>query len=174
MKKQKCKKRNIQGACNMNTNGMLFMNIETTLKRKGQFRNEHHKAVVNVNYSGIWVQEQLTNMLSIFNLSYQQYNILRIIDRSEEPLSTLQIRERMMDRMSDTSRIVDRMIVKGLLKKTTSKKDKRLVDVALSPKGKTLIKRLEKEFDCYVDQITARLSAKEAKQLNNLLDKMRG
>jgi DNA-binding MarR family transcriptional regulator len=150
------------------------MNIETTLNRKGQFRNEYHKAVVNVNYTGIWVQEQLTQMLSTFNLSYQQYNILRIVGRSEKPLSTLQIRELMMDRMSDTSRIVDRMIIKQLLVKSINKKDKRLVDITLSAKGKKLIQTLETEFDSKVDKLTAALTPKEAKQLNSLLDKMRG
>jgi DNA-binding MarR family transcriptional regulator len=150
------------------------MNIEEALSRTGQFRNQHHKAAVNVHYSGLWLQEQMATYLKAYDLSNPQYNIMRILDRAGTPLSTLQIRQRMMDKMSDTSRIVDRLVAKKLVNKTISKKDKRLVDVVLSAKGKALIKLLEKEIDPKVDTLTNLLTAQEAKLLNNLLDKMRG
>lgn len=150
------------------------MNIEHALNREGNFRNENHKAVVNIQFSGLWLQEKMSKDLLHYNLSYPQYNIIRILHRAGTPLSTLQIRQRMMDKMSDTSRIVDRLVEKKLVKKTISKKDKRLVDVVLSAKGKALIKILEKEIDPKVDKLTGKLTTAEAKILNTLLDKMRG
>jgi DNA-binding MarR family transcriptional regulator len=150
------------------------MNIEKALNRKGKFRNEHHKAAVNIHFSGLWVQENMSHYLEIHNLSNPQYNIIRILNRAGKPLSTLQIRQQMMDKMSDTSRIVDRLVTKKLVRKTTSKKDKRLVDVVLSAKGKELVKKLEQEIDPKVDALVSKLSLKEAKTLNILLDKMRG
>lgn len=150
------------------------MNIEQALSRKGNFRNENHKAVVNVQFSGLWLQEKMSGDLEHYNLSYPQYNIIRILYRAGEPLSTLQIRHSMMDKMSDTSRIVDRLIAKKFVKKTVSKKDKRLVDVVLSSKGKKLIKKLEIELDPLIDKLTSNLTPQEAKKLNLLLDKMRG
>ncbi len=98
------------------------MNIEQALSRKGNFRNENHKAVVNVQFSGLLLQEKMSGGLEHYNLSYPQYNIIRILYRAGEPLSTLQIRHRMMDKMSDTSRIVDRLIAKKFVKNLLAKK----------------------------------------------------
>jgi len=87
-------------------------------------------------------------------------------------LSTAQIRERMLDKMSDTSRIVDRLIVKGLVKKITSKTDKRLVDVSINERGNKVLKKIDLQED-EIKNIVHTLSDKEAKTLNKLLDKIR-
>lgn len=150
------------------------MNIEQVLSREGKFRNENHKAAVNIHFSGLWLQEKMARYLKLYDLSNPQYNILRILNRASTPLSTLQIRQQMMDKMSDSSRIVDRLVAKKLIKKTINKKDKRLVDVVLSTNGKELIRKLEKEIDPKVDALTSQLTTQEAKLLNILLDKMRG
>ena len=102
----------------------------------------------------------------------QQFNILRIVRGSEKALSTLQIRERMLDKMSDSSRIVDRLVIKGLLKKNISKTDKRLVEVAITERGKRVLKKMDLQED-ELHQIVRALSDKEAKTLNKLLDKIR-
>lgn len=102
----------------------------------------------------------------------QQFNILRIVRGSEKALSTLQIRERMLDKMSDSSRIVDRLVIKGLLKKNISKTDKRLVEVAITERGKRGLKKMDLQED-ELHQIVRALSDKEAKTLNKLLDKIR-
>lgn len=103
----------------------------------------------------------------------QQYNILRILNGSDIPISTLDIRERMLDKMSDTSRIVDRMVLKKLVKKKLNKTDKRLVDITITPKGKTLLTKLD-AYNHEIDNIAASLTLNEAAVLSNLLDKMRG
>ena len=89
-----------------------------------------------------------------------------------QPLSTLQIRERMLEKMSDTSRIVDRLISKGLVKKITCKTDRRLVDVIISEKGKKLLERLDAKQD-EIDGVLRNLTEKEAVTLSELLDKIR-
>jgi DNA-binding MarR family transcriptional regulator len=150
------------------------MHIGKDLHRIGKFRNEHHMLAVNIHFTGLWLQEKMTVMLKAYNLTNQQYNIIRILDRQAGALTTLQIRQRMMDKMSDTSRIVDRLITKGLLSKTINRSDKRLVDIALTNKAKRLVKKLENEFDVKVDDICKLLTVQEAKILNKLLDKMRG
>ncbi|HRO71451.1 MAG TPA: MarR family transcriptional regulator, partial [Chitinophagaceae bacterium] len=104
----------------------------------------------------------------------QQFNILRILRGSHpQPLSTLQIRERMLDKMSDTSRIVDRLITKGLVKKAICKTDRRLVDVLITEKGRKMLERLDLRPD-EMDNIVGNLSEKEATTLSELLDKLRG
>ncbi len=149
------------------------MSIETDIQQIRKFRNEHHKTVVNLIFTHNWVTEQLKQFLEKEDLTLQQYNILRILRGSEKPLSTLQIRERMLDRMSDTSRIVDRLIVKTLAKKTISKRDKRLVDVTLTAKGKKLLEKLD-STQSFIDGVMQNITEQEAKELNCLLDKVRG
>lgn len=117
--------------------------------------------------------ERSKNFFKDQDITPQQFNILRILRGSHpNPLSTLQIRERMLDKMSDTSRIVDRLIVKGLVRKVTCKSDKRLVDVTITDKGRKLLEELDLRQD-EMDAIVGNLTDEEAVTLNNLLDKIR-
>ena len=147
------------------------MSIENDINQHS-FTSEYQKTVVNLIYTYNWTIEQLKKIFDKEDLTMQQFNILRILRGSATPLSTLKIRERMLDKMSDTSRIVDRLILKGLAKKVTCKQDKRLVDVTITEKGKNLLAQLDK-FEPEMDNIVHSLSESEAKTLNALLDKMR-
>jgi DNA-binding MarR family transcriptional regulator len=119
------------------------------------------------------MEEKTKGIFAVEDITPQQFNILRILRGSHpEPLSTLQIRERMLDKMSDTSRIVDRLIVKGLVKKGTCKEDRRLVDIIITDKGKKLLEKLDERQD-EMDGIIGNLSKKEAAILSDLLDKIR-
>lgn len=149
------------------------MSIEKDILQTRKFRNEHHKCVVNLIFTHNWVTEQLKLLLESEDLTLQQYNILRILRGSDTPLSTLQIRERMLDKMSDTSRIVDRLILKSLALKSINKKDKRLVDVKISAKGKRLLQKLDQSA-YNIDNVLKNVSETDAKELNRLLDKVRG
>lgn len=149
------------------------MSIEKDILQTRKFRNEHHKCLVNLIFTYNWVTEQLKRVLEQEDLTLQQYNILRILRGSEMPISTLQIRERMLDKMSDTSRIVDRLILKKLALKRINKKDKRLVDVKISAKGNRLLQKLDHSAFT-IDNVLKNISATDAKELNCLLDKVRG
>jgi DNA-binding MarR family transcriptional regulator len=138
-----------------------------------KFRNEHQKAAINILYTYNWLTERTKELFASEDITPQQFNILRILRGSyPKPLSTLQIRERMLDKMSDTSRIVDRLINKGLVKKGICKDDRRLVDVMITDKGKKLLERLDARQD-EMDNIIGNISKKEAALLSDLLDKIR-
>jgi MarR family transcriptional regulator, 2-MHQ and catechol-resistance regulon repressor len=138
-----------------------------------RFRNVHQKAAINLIYTLGWMKDKMKPIFDAEDITPQQFNILRILRGSyPQPLSTLQIRERMLEKMSDTSRIVDRLIAKGLVKKLVCKKDRRLVDVIISDKGKKLLERLDNRQD-EMDQVLGNLSEKEAGELSDLLDKIR-
>jgi len=140
---------------------------------QGKFKNQYHKATVNILYTYGWLMEQIKQVLADADITPQQFNILRILRGSyPNPLSTLQIRERMLDKMSDTSRIVDRLIVKDLVKKTISQTDRRLVDVVISLRGRRLLEKLDARQD-ELDGILKNLSDSEASDLSKLLDKIR-
>lgn len=147
------------------------MSLEKDINQK-KFRSEHQKAVINLIYTYNWVNEQMKFFFDKVDITSQQFNILRILRGAEAPLSTLQIRQRMLDKMSDTSRIVDRLIVKGLVKKIICKTDKRLVDVSITDKGKKLLEKTDKH-EIEMNAIFGSLSDAEAKTLNKLLDKIR-
>ncbi|MGL6268874.1 MAG: MarR family winged helix-turn-helix transcriptional regulator [Chitinophagaceae bacterium] len=149
------------------------MTLEKDISQR-HFRNLNQKSMVNLIYTYHWVVEKIKDLLSAENITLQQYNILRILRGSfPEPLSTLQIRDRMLDKMSDTSRIVDRMVVKGLAKKNISKADKRLVDVIITKEGKALLTKLDLHNE-ELDGILNSLSEADMNLLNKLLDKLRG
>lgn len=127
---------------------------------------------INIIYTANWLNEKIGQILSTEDITQQQYNILRILRGSDTPLSTLKIRERMLDKMSDTSRIVDRLIVKGLVEKSACLKDKRLVDITLTKKGFILLEKLD-DLNHQIDSLLKGVSEKEAHTLNQILDKLR-
>ena len=142
--------------------------------QQASFTNARQKAMINILFTYGWTIERIKEFLSKEDITHQQFNILRILRGSfPKPLSTLQIRERMLDKMSDTSRIVDRLLIKGLVKKTLCATDKRLVDVTITEKGQKLLKKLDAEAD-HISEIMRKLSEKEAEMLSSLLDRLRG
>ncbi len=147
------------------------MSIEKEIP-KSYFRNESHKTLINIVVTSNWILERLKQFLENEDITHQQYNILHILSHSETPLSTLQIRERMLDKMSDTSRIVERLLKKGLVNKQICRNDKRLVDVTISEKGAQVLQRLEKK-NLQIDSIISNLDSEEIDTVNQLLDKMR-
>lgn len=147
------------------------MSIEKDINQP-RFNSEYHKMNVNLIYTYNWVMEQSKRFFEKADLTPQQYNILRILRGAGKPISTLQIRQRMLDKMSDTSRIVDRLLKKGLVEKMVCKNDRRLVDVTISEKGMALLNKLDNnthELDSHLNSI----SIEEAKTMNHLLDKLR-
>jgi len=148
-----------------------IMSLEKDINQP-KFRSEYQKATVNIIYTYNWMNEHMKGFFEKEGLTAQQFNILRILRGAGQPISTLQIRQRMLDKMSDTSRIVDRLIIKGLVKKVICKTDKRLVDVSITDKGKKILGKLDhKETD--MDAIISSISESEAKTLNKILDKLR-
>jgi DNA-binding MarR family transcriptional regulator len=147
------------------------MSLEKEIYQQS-FRNERHKAIVNIIYTFNWLRDRMQDQLGQYDLTMQQYNIMRILRGAGQPLSTLQIRERMLDKMSDTSRIVDRLILKNLVEKTVCSRDKRLVDVVITDKGLELLEQMDNASP-EMDTLLANLSEEEAMTLNALLDNVR-
>jgi DNA-binding MarR family transcriptional regulator len=147
------------------------MSIEKDIQQS-KFRNEYHKTVVNLIFTYNWITEKTKQFFEKGDITSQQYNILRILRGAGKPLSTLQIRQRMLDKMSDTSRIVDRLVKKELVQKVICKTDRRLVDVTITDMGLQLLDKLD-SYNEQMDNMLGMLSEEEAKMLNHLLDKIR-
>ncbi|KYP15641.1 MarR family transcriptional regulator [Flavihumibacter sp. CACIAM 22H1] len=147
------------------------MSINKDINQR-KFRNEHQKAMINLIYTYNWLMENTRKHLDQYDLTTQQFNILRILRGAGEPLSTLQIRQRMLDKMSDTSRIVDRLVKKELVSKVICSSDRRLVDVTITDKGQALLAEMDRHESDW-DSILKSLSESDALELNKLLDKLR-
>ena len=148
------------------------MKIEEAIQQKRPFRNAYHKVVVNLIYSHNWVTDQIRQHLKQYDITMKQYNVLRILKGAGEPITTSIIRERLLDKMSDASRMVERLHQRGLVVRSVCPADKRLVDVVLSEQGERLLIKMA-TFNEAIDNIVNNLTEEEAEQLSTLLDKLR-
>lgn len=128
--------------------------------------------MVNLIYTHNWMVDQLRAKIKPHGITMQQYNVLRVLRGAGEPISTSVIRERLLDKMADTSRMVHRLAQKNLVVRRECAHDKRLVDVSLSKEGYILLERLD-SLNQEMDRICADLTEQEAEQLSTLLDKLR-
>lgn len=141
---------------------------------KGRFRNEYHKALINLVYTTKQLNYQFYISLKKHGIAEQQYNVLRILRgfRSEAPLSIGFIKERMLDADSDVSRIVDRLYEKGFVSRTECKSDRRQKSIEITEKGLQLLSNML-EFEKNADTFLQILTDEEIKELGRLLDKIR-
>lgn len=139
-----------------------------------KFENNHQKAIINLIYTYGWITNLLRQQLNKYKITLQQYNILRILrGQYPNPATINLLKERMLDKMSDASRIVDRLVQKELVKRCINSKDRRAVDILISQKGLDLLLKLDVEMSSknFLDK---NISSSEANALSDLLDKMRG
>ena len=150
------------------------MRIEEAIQQK-RFRSEYQKLVVNLLYSASWLQQFSNQLLKPYGISQEQFNILRILrGMHPEPATVKLLTERMIDKMSNASRLVEKLRVKGLVERHECPLDRRRVDVSITQKGLELIEKASLAMDTQGDAQMANLSTMEAAALNELLDKMRG
>lgn len=139
-----------------------------------KFENNHQKVIVNLIYTYGWITNLLRQRLNKHKITLQQYNILRILRGQYPKAATVNLlKERMLDKMSDASRIVERLVQKELVNRCINNKDRRAVDILISPKGLAILKKLDIEMSSK-DILEENLSNSDAKILSSLLDKLRG
>lgn len=149
------------------------MKIEEEIKQK-KFKSEYQKMFINLVYTANWMNTQQMRMFKEFDLSVQQYNILRIL-RGQVPnaVNLGLIQERMLDKNSNASRLIEKLKTKKLVERKESKIDRRQVDIMITEKGLDLLKKMEGRVD-EAEASYANLTKQEAETLSDLLDKLRG
>ncbi|MEO8473469.1 MAG: MarR family transcriptional regulator [Chryseolinea sp.] len=148
------------------------MKIEDEIKQQ-KFRSPHQKAFVNLLYTTSWLLGNQKEFFKPFNITGQQFNILRIL-RGQHPgsISATEIKGRMLDKNSDVSRLLDRLFAKHLIERRASANDKRAADITLSDDGIELLNTIDKKQHLLDGILT--LSEDDAFLLSDLLDKARG
>ena len=147
------------------------MSLESDIQQK--FRNESQKAILNILYTSYFIQDKMNMLFKEYDITRQQYNVLRIL-RGQHPghASVNLIRDRMLDKMSDASRIVERLRLKELVIRKSAEKDKRAVEVTITDAGLKLLAEMQEAVDKFESLLNS-LSEEETRQLNILLDKIR-
>jgi len=149
------------------------MDIGEAIKQK-QFSSAWHKATVNILYTSSWLESENLRLMKPFGISPQQFNVLRILrGQHPKPGSIGLIQERMLDRMSNASRLVEKLRQKKLVDRKECPSDRRQVDVLITKKGLELLQKLD-EIIKATQPGKQQLTEAEAEQLSNLLDRFRG
>jgi len=148
------------------------MSIEKDIQQPA-FKSPYSKAIINIIYTNNWLQSLQVEIFKPFDLSLQQYNVLRILrGQYPNPITVIAIIERMLDKMSNASRLVDKLLAKELVVRRLCPHDRRAVDVIITEKGMNLLSEIDELQHTWEEKLHG-LSESEALQLSELLDKMR-
>ena len=148
------------------------MSIEEEIKQK-YFQNEYHKLAVNLQFTANWLSGVHAKVLRSFGISAQQFNVLRILKgQFPNPSSLILIRERMLDKESNASRLIDKLVSTELTKRVQCPSNRRQVDITITQKGMDLLNQINPKVE-ELESTLSGLSVAEANQLNGLLDKLR-
>jgi DNA-binding MarR family transcriptional regulator len=146
--------------------------LEDEIKQPA-FKSIHQKAFINLLFTTGWVQTQQSQLFRKYDLTAPQFNILRILrGQYPKPATVNLLIERMLDKTSNASRIVDKLVLKGLVTRQPCPHDRRTVDVLITPAGLEVLRRLDAE-DHNIHAGFANLTEEEAAELSRLLDKIR-
>lgn len=149
------------------------MSLEQDIKQE-KFTNEFQKMAVNLMYTSGWLYNNNAARLRPHDITPEQFNVLRILRGSHpKKLMLADIASRMIDRNSNATRLVEKLRVKGLVKREICENNRRQVDINITDKGLALLKKIDLETEDWLDSLR-KVTQAEAKELNRLLDKLRG
>lgn len=147
--------------------------IEDAIQQK-EFKDQFNKAVVNLIFTHSYLVTAQNTLFKPHDLSPEQYNVLRILrGQNGVPATVSSIQDRMLNKMSNASRLVEKLKLKDLVKREECPSDRRQVDVVITEKGLELLRQLEVQVE-ESNRNFVKLTTEEAAQLNDLLDKLRG
>ena len=151
----------------------IMKTLEEVIKQRS-FKTENEKVIVNIDYTAYWLNDINNKIVNEYDISTQQYNILRIL-RGQHPncVTVNLIRERMLDKNSGVSRMVEKLRKKGMLERHLNESDRRQVDVKITEQGLAVLNELDEKIT-ELHSLVNSLNEDEKKQLNYLLDKLRG
>ena len=149
------------------------MGISSDIKQT-KFHSDFQKVIINLFYTNNWLQEKHSALFKSHGLTIAQYNVLRILrGQYPKPATVNLIIDRMLDRMSNASRIVDKLLEKQMVERTQNEIDRRAVDILISTDGLELLEKIDEELDVLEKKIN-QLTKDECKKVNSFLDRLRG
>lgn len=149
------------------------MSIETDIKQK-KFRSPYQRLAINLTYTSNWLVYKQLELFKEHDVTTQQYNVLRILRGQQgNPIKVSEIMDRMLDKNSNTSRLIDKLLLKGLAKRSSCPKDRRAVDVVITEEGLDLLAKMDPALEEWEQSLSASITPEEAELISNLMDRMR-
>ena len=149
------------------------MKLEDELKMP-KFRNSYQKASLNLMFTGEWMMARVDSLLKPYDISSQQFNVLRILRGQQgKPINLFTVQERMLNRMSNATRLVEKLRLKGLVTRELCEQNRRKVEIAITDKGIDLLDSLDPLMQQLEEDTFKNLSAGEAQRLSDTLDRVR-
>lgn len=139
---------------------------------KAVFKSPKQKVIVNIRYTANWLGNLQNNYMAQFDLTMPQFNILRILRGAKDYISVNMVKDRMIEKSPNTTRLMDKLIDKKLIERIRCEEDRRIVYVKISTEGLSLLEEIDKTFESS-QFYTQKLTEEEAETLNMLLDKIR-
>ncbi len=150
------------------------MSLEQEISVIKPFKDEQERAIVNLLYTYNALFGIMQNLLKPFNINDQHYNVLKIIESHHpDPIQVGMIKEMLLNKRGDLTRLLDKLCKMALVDRQTNPKNRRMVDISLSAKGIEALRLMDEKLEIYTS-LRKNLTTDEAKELNNLLDKLRG
>ncbi|MFM2018719.1 MAG: hypothetical protein RL007_2375 [Bacteroidota bacterium] len=150
------------------------MKLEDEIKQK-TFSSPYQKLILNVFVTSSWFGSESTRVLKPYKITLQQYNVLRILRGQQgKPASVGLIQERMLDKNSNASRLIDKLVIKKLVDRKTCPTDRRQMDIKITQKGLELLSELDEPMQLQDKEMATRLTAEEARIVSDILDRIRG
>lgn len=147
--------------------------VEEHIKTK-PIKDPYHRAFLNVMFTGVWLQQQMGQILKPFDITEPQYNVLRILrGQHGDAMNLYEIQDRMIQKMSNVSRLIDKLVAKKLVTRKESKENRRRVDIAITQKGLDLLDTIEPGIEPFFKRMSKNLGKQEAAQLGLWLDDLR-
>lgn len=132
------------------------------------------KALINVIYTANFINDEIASVLKPFDISIQQFNVLRILKgQKNQPANLSTIQERMVSKMSNTTRLVDKLISKNLVERTICEHNRRKVEIIITNHGKDFLNDVNQAVEAKETELTAKYATNELQTINRLLDKLR-
>jgi DNA-binding MarR family transcriptional regulator len=147
--------------------------LEEIIKTK-PIEDMHMRAYLNIMYTGNWISNRVNQALKPFDLTEQQYNVLRILRGQQgETMSLFEIQDRMIQKMSNVSRLIDKLLQKGLVERKECKVNRRKVDIRITDAGLAVLNDAEAPIQANFSEIAQNFTAEEAKAVASMLDQIR-
>ncbi len=150
----------------------IYVNIETIIKTDKI--SEHKKALINIIYTSNFIHEEISTILKPFDISIQQFNVLRILKgQKEKPANLSTIQNRMISKMSNTTRLVDKLIEKDLVSRSICEQNRRKVEIFITPYGKNFLEKINTSVELKEKELTKNLNSEELNNINQILNQLR-
>ena len=147
------------------------MNVEAAIKTEKQIPLKR-RTVIHMLLVYNKINERLTKALKPYQVSLQQFNVLRILrGQKGEPANLSTLNERMISKMSNTSRLVDKLLYKGLVKRFICASNRRKVEITITPKGESVLLEMDKVIENAENELVSDFSSEDLEKLNSLLNK---